>query len=923
MEWQKKGFNDFSVGKLGNSGQNLYVSAKGTLQRIFQFDVNGDGYPDLLFANSHSMGERAPVYVYDNPLTDNLYRCLPSNGSFDATFCDLTGDGYDDLVLACQNNGTHTDITSFVYYGSPEGLSERYRIELPVPDARGVAAGDFNGCGKNSLAFICAQGLRIFYQDQKLGIVPYQYVDLELDCSVISSGDLDNDGYCDLYIKKTDGRTVILWGSSDGFSVERYTIVNENESDIIQGSSSTPGRRPLYRSWRPSILTIQDNKYLFHSDGRKASFYCCDRNRELSLAFSLPCSDIVAAAAGDLDGDGLEDLILLCCDSSFETKQSFVYWNENGSFQENCKTSFETVSAINAEVSDLMQDGTNQLLVCQTGTDVMRSTESLILSFDKNRTCQKTIRLESGEAMKLIAGKTSDALNKQVIAINHETGRVRGDENIYIYLGGPDGYDENRRIELPAWSAVNGLIFDYNDDGIPDVLISNCAEDAPHLDPGSYLYIQDENGFDPDRKLVIPFIRDHGAVVGDFRKSGYLDMAAGGFHNREIRIFRGGPDGYDFEHPDTLVLGPDDGTYTPPIIVDAAANQTVIKENEKSVYSQYGETRWLFTADFNGDGWLDLFVSQIVGNQCFIFWGGPEGFSSDRMQILSTSGVSCANAADLDGDGYLDLILSSHLSPWKKEEGKYETYITIYWGGPDGYQENHKQQLPTYCTNAVTIADFNGNGVLDLYASTYNSGRERDIPSYLFYGEKGGKYSLSNYQTLFNHSGSGCVSGDFNGDGYADLAIACHKTDGNHIGDSYIFWGGPNGLSEGSKTNLPTIGPHGMTTIDPGNIMDRSDNEYYYSESYKVPEGKNVKSACWDAQIPKTTWVQMQMRHANTEKELFTAKWQGLGEHGMIENGDDLLSLGFNGGYIQYKITLGAKCACGTPRIHSVTVEFA
>jgi 16S rRNA (guanine527-N7)-methyltransferase len=54
---------------------------------------------------------------------------------FDGAMADLNGDGYDDLVIAHQCNGTHSDITAFIYYGGPEGMSERHKIELPPPQA--------------------------------------------------------------------------------------------------------------------------------------------------------------------------------------------------------------------------------------------------------------------------------------------------------------------------------------------------------------------------------------------------------------------------------------------------------------------------------------------------------------------------------------------------------------------------------------------------------------------------------------------------------------------------------------------------------------------------------------------------------------------------------------------------------------------
>ena len=123
MKWTKKGFEEFQKGTFGNGGQNLYVSAKGVLQRIFNFDINSDGYPDIPITNSHSMFERTPVDVYDS-LEQKEPLKLPSNGSYDAIFADLTGDGTDDLIIACQHNGVHSDVSAVIYFGSEIGLSE-------------------------------------------------------------------------------------------------------------------------------------------------------------------------------------------------------------------------------------------------------------------------------------------------------------------------------------------------------------------------------------------------------------------------------------------------------------------------------------------------------------------------------------------------------------------------------------------------------------------------------------------------------------------------------------------------------------------------------------------------------------------------------------------------------------------------------
>ena len=223
-------------------------------------------------------------------------------------------------------------------------------------------------------------------------------------------------------------------------------------------------------------------------------------------------------------------------------------------------------------------------------------------------------------------------------------------------------------------------------------------------------------------------------------------------------------------------------------------------------------------------------------------------------------------------------------------------------------------QLPASCANSVTVGDYSGSGWLDIYATSYNNGRTRDLLSYLYKNDHG-SFHIRDVQYLFNHSGSGCVSGDFNGNGYTDLAVACHKEYGNHCSHSFIFWGGPEGLSEDRKTVLPTVGPHGMSTVDPGNILDRGDAEYYVSPVKRLPEGISVRSIAWEGVCTSTSWVELAMRCAENEAALQDAKWIP------VKAGDDLTHLHLIG-FVQYRLNLCAHCGCGTPRIKRVAVKL-
>ena len=200
MKWITEGFEGFSKGSLENGGQNLYVSKKGVLQRIFQYDINQDGYPDILFGCSQSMNERPVLFVHKNALQDAAPMTLPTNGTYDGIMFDLHGNGFQDLVVACQNDGQHNDIASVVYFGNEKGYTENLKMELPAPNATAVTAGDFNGDGKMDIMFVCHGKLRMFFQ-MEFGFGPADLVDFDVEAANVAAADLDGDGICDLVIK--------------------------------------------------------------------------------------------------------------------------------------------------------------------------------------------------------------------------------------------------------------------------------------------------------------------------------------------------------------------------------------------------------------------------------------------------------------------------------------------------------------------------------------------------------------------------------------------------------------------------------------------------------------------------------------------------------------------------------------------------
>ena len=902
MRYITEGFDGFSKGSFENGGQNLYVSRKGVLQRIFQYDINQDGYPDLLFSNSQSMNERPPVYVYSNLPDSTDFSQLPSGGTYDGILVDLFDSGYEDLVIACQHNGSHSDVCAIIYFGNEKGFSEQYRMELPVPNSICVCAGDFNGDGKTDLAFISGGKLRVFYQ-QANGFSAAEYTDYDVELTAMATlAQKEADG---LFIKNAQGQFAVRMGNSEGISIENILWTDTQQGTLVNTTGgSTEGLAQSTAQWKPAVLMLAGKQYVFVVDGDDAVFYTW--GSQLTEVFRLNCPGVVSAVSGDLLGNGQQDLVLTVFKDRDEAALCRVY---PGSDEGVCPNNYITVPAVAASSATVANLQGNVLIFSHLGGKGNMDVTTPVLRFAKDGSYREIAQIQCGDCMKMLAGNPNPQTGcDQILALNHKLNRTKGEEEVYIYLGGEDGYIPERRLSLIGHSAVDGAMCDFLDRGMVDVLLCNCHEDEPSRNKGIALHLNNGNGFDVDE---LPALHSHGMAVGDFRKSGALDIAVGGIFNREILILHGGYERYSTEHSTRVVLGPDDGTYKALGCREGIGFIRDFTEEAKKLVVEYGQVRWMMAADFNGDGWLDLFVSEICGPKSIILWGGPDGYSYENRQEIMTDGVATAAVADLNGNGWPDLILSQHQSMGKKNEK--EAYVTVYWGGPDGYRENRKMQLPAHCANSVTVGDYNGNGSLDIYATSYHNGRSRDLLSYLYLGDKG-KFSPSRVQYLFNHSGCGCVSGDFNGDGYTDLAVACHKTHGNHEGQSFIFWGGPDGLSEDRKTSLPTIGPHGMCTIDPGNILNRGNKEHYISNVFEVPAQEPLTKVTWEGECTSTSWVEVSVRWAKDAQALETASWES------VISGEDISHLNVCG-CVQYRLALCAKCGCGTPRITRVILD--
>ena len=365
--WTTAGFEEFSAGTCGHAGQNLYVSRAGILQRIHQYDFDQKGYLDLVFCNSQGSLEMPPAGVYHDALGQLEYLELPADGARSGAVLDLNGDGCDDLVLGNRYNGTGHYMNATIYYGGPDGWGERRLQRLPAPVCTSVAAGDFNGDGRPDLAFLSTGKVRLFYQSD-LGFEPKRFVDLEIEGDQLGAGDIDGDGCAELLVRSEEGEVAIYWGSSQGIDPAHCTALpvaqeEQDESDeaVIDRATAEyiQDARPLVQ-----VIHLDGQPHIFAARPHSALLIPVHNDRQFGQPLTFACAHPMAAAVGDVSGDGHQDIVFACRQPDGDTECSWIYWGDAQGFSEERRAALPTYRACDVALGDVDGDGCADIAFC-------------------------------------------------------------------------------------------------------------------------------------------------------------------------------------------------------------------------------------------------------------------------------------------------------------------------------------------------------------------------------------------------------------------------------------------------------------------------------------------------------------------------------------------------------------------------------
>ena len=480
-------------------------------------------------------------------------------------------------------------------------------------------------------------------------------------------------------------------------------------------------------------------------------------------------SGISVSSAGDVNGDGFDDLIVgaRMADPAggANAGKSYVVFGKSSGFAGGTE-----LSAIAAGTGGFVLNG-------QSANDF--SGVSVSSAGDING--DGLADLIVGAYLADPAGQSS--AGKSYVVFGKSTGFVAS-VDLSAIAAGTGGFVLNGQGASNYSGISVSSAGDVNGDGFADIIVgADGADPASGTNAGkSYVVFGKSTSFTASIDLSAVAAGTGGFVlngqtVNDFsgiHVSSAGDVNADGLDDLIVGAQQASPAGGSHAGKNYVVFGKSTGfTASIDLSAIAAGNGGFVLNGESA--GDYSGTSASSAGDVNGDGFADLIVGvnqadpagRSLAGKSYVVFGNSTGFAASiELSTIAAgtggfvlngqsagefSGVSVSSAGDVNGDGYDDLIVGANRAAPAGRTFAGKSYVVF--GKASGFGA---------AIELSTIEAGTGGFVLNGQGASDNSG-----------------FSVSS-------------AGDVDGDGFADLIVGAYKSDaaaGTDSGKSYVVFG--------------------------------------------------------------------------------------------------------------------------------------
>lgn len=483
-----------------------------------------------------------------------------------------------------------------------------------------------------------------------------------------------------------------------------------------------------------------------------------------------------SVAAGDLNGDGVLDLVVGNRPSVLKNGKNWVHLQDQaGNFLAGVAFGRDTEETLAVAVGDLNGDGTLDVVAGNAPRADFNEDGQNQIYFNDG-----TGKLSDGVAFDGVQRTTSvvladfngDGALDIVIGNGVAPNINNGGQNRIYYNDGLGNFPTSATIGAPGNTSALAVA-DFNRDGWLDLVVGRMEQTKERYlnDKRGNLVFHDNFGSTTDRTVSL--------AVADFNSDGWMDVAAGHVGQRN-QLYRnnqlgnldpGAPFGGldtawsmatgDLNSDGAIDLVTGHRIFQPSRIF---LNDGVGTFGNGFVFGEDQERLGLALADLNNDGLLDI-VSANDGPQNQIYFNqGGGGLRKARTLNVPAERISSVASGDFNRDGFLDIVIGT-----SDPQGATDTRDQIYLNDQSGGWRAGSSFGDRRDTHSVAVGDLNGDHALDVV--TAHSGQ-----NYIYINDGAGNFN-SGYPVSTDRDLTYSIAlADLNGDGALDIIAGNHAS---------------------------------------------------------------------------------------------------------------------------------------------------